>query len=206
VISRTGEIVDRYDKRFCSGDADGDSGDLAHYTPGDHLCVWEINAISCGALLCYDYRYPELSREYKRRGVDLMFHSFHAANASAEQIATIGAAIGSELKKLKPAATFTYPGITMPPAMTAAAASSHMWISCPNSSARESPWAAFFVRADGITLGRLRRNTAGVLISTVDTDQEIYDSTAPWRDRVMTGVLHSGTVVSDPRSTDRTSR
>jgi hypothetical protein len=43
------------------------------------------------------------------------------------------------------------------------------------------------------------------LISTVDTDLEVYDSTAAWRDRAMVGVLHSGTVVDDPRSTDRRS-
>jgi hypothetical protein len=94
----------------------------------------------------------------------------------------------------------------MPAAMTAAAACNHLWISCPNSSARESLWPGFFVRADGITTGRLRRHTAGVLVSTVDTAQDLYDSTAAWRDRAMSGVLHSGTVASDdPRSMDRTS-
>lgn len=65
-------------------------------------------------------------------------------------------------------------------------------------------WPAFFVRADGITVGRLRRNVPGVLISTVDTDEALYDSTAAWRDRALNGVLHSGDLVSDPRSTDRT--
>ena len=204
IVDNTGEIVDRYDKRFCSGDAEGRSGDLAHYTAGDHLCVWDLNGIKCGALICYDYRYPELYREYKRQGVDLMFHSFHAANASRELLDSVGAAIGPDLRTLNPAATFTYPGITMPATMTAAAASSHVWISCSNSSARESLWPAFFVRADGITIGRLPRNTPGVLVSTVDTEQEIYDSTAAWRDRALTGVLHSGTVARDARSTSRT--
>lgn len=90
--------------------------------------------------------------------------------------------------------------------MTAAAAASHLWISCPNSSAPESLWPSFFVRADGVTVGRLRRNRAGVLISTADTDEELYDSTAAWRERAMKGVLHSGTLVTDPRSTDRTTR
>jgi deaminated glutathione amidase len=92
----------------------------------------------------------------------------------------------------------------MPAAMTAAAASNHLWISCPNSSAPQSLWPAFFVRADGITVGRLRRNRAGVLLVTVDTEQDLYDSTAVWRDRAMAGVLHSGTLVSDPRSADQT--
>ena len=92
----------------------------------------------------------------------------------------------------------------MPAAMTAAAASNHIWISCSNSSAPESLWPAFLVRADGITVGRLRRNRPGVLVSTVDTDQSLYDSTAAWRRRAMDGRLHSGTLVDDPRSSGRT--
>jgi len=35
--------------------------------------------------------------------------------------------------------------------------------------------------------------------------QDLYDSTAAWRGRAMAGVLHSGTLVSDPRSEDRAS-
>jgi predicted amidohydrolase len=204
VISDSGQIVERYDKRFCSGDPDGRSGDLAHYSPGSHFSVWSIDGVCCGALICYDYRYPELYREYKKRGVQLVFHSFHAANASPERIAAIGAAIGAGFGKLNPAATHTYPGITMPAAMTTAAACNHVWISCPNSSAPQSCWPTFFVRADGITTGRLRRNVPGVLISTVDTRQDLYDSTQPWRVQAMAGVLHSGTLVSDQRSDDRT--
>jgi len=204
VISDVGHLIDRYDKRFCSGDPDGRSGELAHYSPGDHASVWEINGVRCGALICYEYRYPELHRDYKRHGVQLVFHSFHAANASAEQLAAIGARIGPELESVNVAPTFTYPAITMPAAMTAVGASSHLWISCPNSSAPESLWPSFFVRADGITLGRLRRNRPGVLVSTVDTEEELYDSTGAWRDRALAGVLHSGTLVSDPRSTNRT--
>lgn len=204
VVNDAGELVDRYDKRFCSGGPDGRSGELAHYSPGNHSSVWEIKGVRCGALICYEYRYPELHREYKREGVDLIFHSFHAANATPERVAAIGDRIGPELRRLNQAPSFTYPGITMPAAVTAAAASSHLWISCPNSSAPESLWPSFFVRPDGVTVGRLRRNRAGVLISAADTEEELYDSTAVWRDRAMKGVLHSGVLVSDPRSSERT--
>jgi predicted amidohydrolase len=205
VINDSGQIVERYDKRFCSGGADGRTGDLAHYSPGNHFSVWTIDGVTCGALICYDYRFPELYREYATRGVQVIFHSFHAANASPDRIRAIGEAIGPRYRSLNPAATFTFPGITMPAAMTAAAASNHVWISCPNSSAPESCWPAFFVRADGITTGRLRRNRAGVLLSTVDTTEDLYDSTGPWRQGAITGTLHSGALVSDPRSDDRTS-
>jgi deaminated glutathione amidase len=205
VISDTGQVVDRYDKRFCSGGATGKAGDLAHYSPGDHPSTWTINGVRCSALICYDYRFPELYREYKRLAAELMFHSFHAANAATERIAAIGAHIGTQFAALNKAATHTYPGITMPAAMTTAAACNHLWISCPNSSARQSCWPAFMVRADGVTVGRLRRNVPGVLVTTVDTTADLYDSTARWRDRAMAGQLHSGTPPADPRSADRTS-
>lgn len=204
VVDDTGALVERYDKRFCSGDASGRSGDLAHFTPGDHFSAFSIGGIRCGVLICYDYRFPELSREYKRRGVQLMFHSFHAAHATPDRLAAMRATLGADVQHLNSGATFTYPGITMPAAMTAAAAANHMWMSCPNSSARESCWGAFFVRADGVTTGRLPRNRAGVLISMVDTDAALYDSTVTWRERALTGVLHSGELVQDVRSAART--
>ena len=130
IISDAGQIVDRYDKRFCSGDRDGRTGDLAHYSPGSHFSVSDIDGVRCGALVCYDYRYPELYREYSKLGVQLMFHSFRAAHAPPSRIAAIGAAIGLESARLNNAPTLTYPGITMPAAMTTAAACNHVWISC----------------------------------------------------------------------------
>jgi predicted amidohydrolase len=204
VISPAGQIIDRYDKRFCSGAPDGRSGDLAYYSPGRHFSVWDINDVRCGALICYDYRFPELYREYKRRGADLMFHSFHAAHVSAERLEAMRADLGEQFVSANGAATFSLPGITMPAAMTAAAAGNHVWISCPNSSAPQSLWPAFAVRADGVTTGRLHRNVPGVLVTAVDTSAPLYDSTAAWRSRAMAGMLHSGRLPADPRSADRT--
>jgi len=198
IISSDGAVVDRYDKRFCAGDPDGTAGDLAHYSPGDHGSSWTINGVRCGALICYDYRFPELYREYARQGVQLMFHSFHAARFSAAKAAAVAAAIGPHFAALNRAPTFTFPGITMPATMTASAAANYMWISCPNSSAPQSCWPAFMVRADGITVGRLRRNVPGILVTTVDTGAELYDSTAAWRGRALAGQLHSGTVPPTP--------
>ena len=31
----------------------------------------------CGVLICHDFRYDELYREYLLRGVQLMLHSYH---------------------------------------------------------------------------------------------------------------------------------
>jgi deaminated glutathione amidase len=193
LISDHGEIVTRYDKRFLGGP------DLDHYSPGNHFSTWTIDGVVCGALICYDYRFPELYRHYVTLDVKVMFHSFHAGNFPAGRVAEIGAAIGTEYAALNPAATFTYPGITMPAVMTGTAACNNVWISCPNSSAAESLWPSFFVRSDGITIGRLDRNAPGVLISMVDTEQDLYDSTGPWRRRAIAGVLHSGELAEDDR-------
>jgi predicted amidohydrolase len=188
---------------FCAGGRSGKTGDLAHYTPGDHFSVFTIRGISCGVLICHDYRYPELYREYKRRGVQVMFHSFNAGNMTAKRFREIEEQVGARFHKLNRGTTL--PAITMPATTQAAAASSHLWISCSNTSARESCWPSFFVRPDGVITGRLRRNRSGILISEVDTKEVLYDSTAAWRERAMSGVFHSGDLVRDDRSENRTS-
>ena len=134
--------------------------------------------------------------------MQLVFHSFHAAHASPEVMSRRRAEKGPEHAALNPGGT--YPGITMPATMTAAAAANHVWISCPNSSAPESSWGSFFMRADGVTTGRLAPNRAGILLSTVDTAEDLYDSTREWRERALAGVLNSGSLVHDERSADRT--
>jgi len=202
VINARGELVDRYDKMFCAGDRSGNTGDLAHYSPGNHFSVFTIKGVSCGVLICHDYRYPELHREYKRRGVQLLFHSYHAGHITPKQMKALRDYLGAGFAKFNDGSTL--PEITMPASMRAAAADNYMWVSCSNTSARESCWPSFFVRPDGVTTGRLRLNSAGVLVSTVNTKQQLYDSTVAWRDRAMRGTFHSGTLVRDRRSRERT--
>ena len=201
IIDDRGTLVDRYDKMFCAGREADDGSELIHFSPGDHLCTFVIDGVRCGVLICHEYRYPELYREYKKRDVQLMFHSFHAANVDAKTLAFMREQVGGENHRYNPGTTL--PEITMPATMHAAAASSHIWISAANSSAPESCWPSFFVRADGVITGKLQRNLPGLLFSTVDTDRSLYDSTEPWRARAMTGVLHSGRLVDDERSLRR---
>ena len=201
IINDNGVLIDRYDKRFCAGDAKSATGDLAHYTSGNHFSVFSIKGIRCGALICHDYRYPELYREYKKQDVQLMFHSYHAGGVKAETYREIQ-------KDILPFARFnegsTFPAITMPATMRSYAANNYVWISCPNSSARESCWPAFFVRPDGVITGKLQRHKSSILISTIDTQEKWYDSTVAWRDRAIRGELYSGSLVKDVRSTKRT--
>lgn len=202
IIDDHGPLVDRYDKRFCSGDPDGQTGDLAHYSPGNHFSLFSIRGIQCGTLICYDYRFPELYRKYKQEGAEVMFHSFHAAHATGERVREHEEYLGT--KHIRLSGGSTLPAITMPASMKAAAASNHVWISCSNSLARLSSWPSFFVRADGVITGHLRLHTASVLISAVDTKADLYEPASAWRKRAMSGILHSGTLVRDKRSEERT--
>lgn len=198
VIDDRGRLVDRYDKCFCAGDRAGRTGDLAHYTPGDRLTVFTIRGVRCGALICHDYRYPELYRAYKRQRVELMFHAFHAGHVPTTRLRDMERGVGRANRRFNPGSTL--PEITMPASMIAAASQNYMWISATNSSARWSCWPAFAVRPDGVIVGRQRRHVAGVLLTRVDTRQRWYDSTVAWRDRAMEGVLHSGRPVRDRRA------
>ena len=201
VINDQGRLIDRYDKRFCTGDPDGGTGELAHYSPGDHPVVFDLDGLRCGVLICHEFRYPELYRQYKRLGVDLIFHAFHAGNLAPDTWAMMQRQVGAEHHAVNRATT--YPGITMPASMIAAAAANHLWVAGANSSAAQSCWGSLCVRADGVIMGQLDRHATGLLLATIDTERPLYDSTRSWRGRAMDGRFHSGEPVDDPRSKQR---
>lgn len=187
VIDDRGRIVERYDKRFCTGALEpAPQFDLRYYTPGDHTTVFELDGYRCGVLICYDYRFPELYRDLKRRGVEVVFQSFHNARRDEETHLK-----GNIWKEIVPATVRCH------------AATNHFWISATNSTARYSCWPSFFVVPDGRITGELPEHEAGVLVSKIDPGEEFWDAPAPWRDNAMAGELHSGRLVSDPRSSDR---
>ena len=66
-----GKIADRYDKRFCTGvnAKRQPTLDLAHYSPGNRFVTFRVKGVTCGVLICYDYRFPELYRHYRKLGV-----------------------------------------------------------------------------------------------------------------------------------------
>lgn len=188
VINARGEIVDRYDKRFCTGRGGKKRTlDLAHFEPGNRTTTFRIKGFTCGVLICYDYRFPELFREYKKLGVEVMFQSFHNART-----------MPVDNQKYDIWRTI------VPATMSCRAAENHFWVSANNSQARPSRWASFVVRPDGQIVGQLKLHKASVLITDMVMDPKLYDAPALWRENAMTGVLHSGDLVRHPRSADRT--
>ena len=189
LIDPRGQIVDRYDKRFCTGVARPKATmDLCHYTPGDRHVTFRVKGITCGIGICYDYRFPELYRELKMLGVEVLFQSFHNARSTvvADQKYNIWKTI-------------------VPATMQCRAAENHFWVSANNSTAQPSRWASFTVQPDGLIAGRLKLHRPGVLLTEMAWRSDMYDAPGPWRATAMQGKLHSGESTDHPRSRDVTS-
>jgi len=183
VIDDRGGLVNRYDKMFCTGN-DEKSGDLKHYSPGEKFVTFKVRNVTCGLLICHDFRYPELFRKYKKRGAQLMLVSFHNA----------GIKRNAYEKYL----------VTVPATLQSAAASNHFAVSA-NNSTRPYAWPSFVVSAEGLILSKARAHRPAVLVNTIDTKRKLHDASVAWRDRCMRGTYHSGTLVRDKRSDNRKS-
>ena len=182
VIDDRGRLVTRYDKRFCTGNNARD-GDLRHYSPGRACVTFEVRKVRCGLLICHDFRYPELFREYKRRGVELLLVSFHCAGMEREG--------------------FEHYQFSVPATIQAAAASNYFAVST-NNGTRRFAFPSFVVNAEGDMVQRAPAHRNTVLVNPIDTHQKLFDASADWRDRCMNGIFHSGRCIDDTRSRDRT--
>lgn len=69
VFDRTGRCVAEYDKTHLFSPM----GENAYYTPGERLCRFELDGVPCGLIICYDLRFPELSRRLALEGAELLF-------------------------------------------------------------------------------------------------------------------------------------
>ncbi|UCD37955.1 MAG: carbon-nitrogen hydrolase family protein [Fidelibacterota bacterium] len=176
VISPEGRIIDRYDKRFCTTE------DLEHYSPGDHFVVFQVHGVTCGLLICYDVRFPELYRSYQQQGVQVIFQSFYNARQKR----------GGIHPRIIPVTAQAHAGIN------------HMFMSLTNSSARHS-WPCHFITPDGLIAEKLPPNRPGVLVGSIDIEKAYYDASGPYRTDAINGKLNSGQTVQDARSEDRSS-
>jgi deaminated glutathione amidase len=174
LIDNKGKIINRYDKRFCTGKA----GELEHayYKPGQKAVQFKIKDFICGVLICHEWRYPELYREQKQLGTQVLFQSWYDGNLSTTEYKKQGKELGSLITG----------------AVRGYAANNYLWISASNTSERESCFAGFVVRPDGKIRHQLKRNVTGMLISKINSNTKFADPSGPWRKRAYKGILHSG--------------
>ncbi len=176
VINPDGKIKERYDKRFCTND------DLDHFSAGEHFSVVDIHGIKCGFLICFDVRFPELYREYRKLDVEFIFQSFYNARQKPGGI---------------------HPKI-MPVTARTRAATNYFYMSITNSSTPSS-WPCHFITPDGLVGGTIEVDKPGILVSDVDLSEKYYDASRAYRNNALEGKLSSGDSPEHPRYSDRSS-
>lgn len=179
IISNKGEIVDRYDKSFLTGN------DLKKYTPGNHFTTITINGFKCGFLICYDSCFPEMYNVYRHMGVKIVFHSFY--NVYTKDKRTI-------LNDLIPAE------------IRVRASDNAMWVVANNSSMRYSSWPACIARPDG-SMESLKIGKPGILYREFP-DGEVTKEYRSWfhNNKMMVmpeeEIYHNGIPSTHPRALD----
>lgn len=69
VFDREGKYIASYDKTHLFTPMGEDN----YFTPGDHLCRFTLDGVQCGLIICYDVRFPELTRSLTVPGLDMLF-------------------------------------------------------------------------------------------------------------------------------------
>ena len=172
VISDTGEIAGRYDKRLLS------FNEVTNwYTPGSERLIFEIDGFRFGCALCIEIQFPELFVEYTCENIDVVLLSTGSRDPMFAILAQGHAACG----------TF-WLGFSVPAQCSDAAPSGLIgpdgrWIACAPSDGTSS-----------VVIADLDR--------TSDTLQIALKHARHWRARARGGDLHNRARVADPRSTD----
>ena len=68
-FDRQGALVGSYDKTHLFSPMEED----VYFQAGDHLAVFPLDDTLCGLLICYDLRFPELTRTLALQGVQVLF-------------------------------------------------------------------------------------------------------------------------------------
>ena len=69
VFDRSGKCVAQYDKTHLFTPMHEDD----FFEKGDHLCRFTLDGKRCGLIICYDIRFPELTRSLAVQGLDILF-------------------------------------------------------------------------------------------------------------------------------------
>ncbi|MCC7352262.1 MAG: carbon-nitrogen hydrolase family protein [Anaerolineae bacterium] len=181
VINSQGEIADRYDKRFCT------LGETPFYTPGNHPVVFKVRNVTCGIIICYEKWFPELFRDYKRRGVQVILDSIHSQERDFS--------LRTDKNCLDDAERALW---------IAHARLNHLWISVSNHCRPDQDNTSFLVDPDG-RLQKLPFRETHVAVFEIDTSKALWDPSGPFRDLALAGAMGNGQKFDDPRSIDRTS-
>ena len=162
LLGPEGGVQGRYDKRLLA------ASELSHFRPGDDPLLFELDGYRCGVVVCHEWRYPEVYREYARLGADLVCHGWYETYDDEGWERE-----GALLSEVIPAATRGH------------AVSNHLWIVGSNTSGGRSAFPPFIARPDGALLATGRRGHTEVLVADLTPRRGIPDGAAHHRPRFL---------------------
>lgn len=68
-FNRQGEVVNVYDKTHLFSPM----GEHEFFQKGNNVLRFSLDSFSCGVIICYDIRFPELTRKMSVQGLDFLF-------------------------------------------------------------------------------------------------------------------------------------
>lgn len=172
VISDTGELAGRYDKRLLSYTEVTD-----WYVPGSHLLTFEVDGFRFGCVLCIEIQFPELFVEYAQENVDVVLLSTFSRDPMFAIQAQGHAACGA-----------FWLGFSVPAQCSQAAPSGLI--------GPDGRWIANALSdgASALVVADLDRAS--------DTLRGALEHARPWRARARSGEVHQQARVNDRRSAD----
>lgn len=173
VISDTGKLHDRYDKRLLSFSEVSD-----WYTPGDEPLTFEVDGFRFGCALCIEIQFPELFVDYAARDVDVVLLSTFSRDPMFEVLAQSHAAWGAFWL------SFSVPAQCSEAAAAGLVGPDGRWLA-------RAPGD----RSEAVVLGELDRSAEHLRIA--------LNHARPWRARARSGELHDAARVVDARSSSR---
>lgn len=173
VISDGGEVVGRYDKRFCSQTEITD-----WYSPGRDAFVFDIDGFRFGCALCIEIQFMEVFAEYERLDADCVLFSAYSDDPTYWVLAQAYAAANNLWLGVSTPAQC---GEKMPSGLI-------------------GPNGTTVIRCDGanaadIQVVDLDRDEPSLNIPLTKA--------RPWRRKARSGALYASRYVDDPRSEDR---
>jgi deaminated glutathione amidase len=151
VIDPGGLVVARYDKRLLA------VSEQANFRAGERPVVVRIAGVRCGLLICHEWRYPELYRQYRDLGAGVILQSWYDGGYDQVGWRREGQALAG----------------VIPATVQGHAVCNHLWICGSNTSRKHSSFGGFLLRPDGRFQARQPRHRPGVLVETLDTSAPI---------------------------------
>lgn len=178
VVDSSGVLITRYDKRRCS------VKDLNHYTPGTTPITFQVEEITFGILICLDYRFPELYREYMDMGVACVLHSFHDARKQGSSLSSV----------------------IVQPTLQGHAGNTAMWISVANNSASYQSFSSSWIDPSGSAKARAKRHRTDVIVNELDMAHHgaYITMVRSFRADARSGNIYAPKIAPDARSDNRT--